>query len=59
MLHLTLFFTYSHKYSFISGKKKKKKWFSNEGFFLFLEGCVYIKNKHLLLPDFSVNRVFD
>ena len=40
MLPLTLFFIYSHKYSFSSCKK----WLLSEKFFLFLERCVHSKN---------------
>ena len=54
LLPLTLFFVYSHKYSFSSSKKL----LFSERFFLFSERCVNSKNKHLLLSDFSINRLF-
>ena len=54
LLPWTLFFVYSHKYSFSSSKKL----LFSERFFLFSERCVNSKNKHLLLSDFSINRLF-
>ena len=55
MLLLTLFLNYRHEYNFSSGKKC----LFSERFFLFLKRHAHSKNKHLLLPDFFLNKFFD